>query len=393
MSTFRFPVDQHQRLRRMRKFHGVTRLWDCAPRMAMDCPTCGRPNADGKDFCECGEYLRWDPTGVFAVPVQAVGVAATPAVHQTSAPPTPVPTEPVVLTLRRPGAPPGEGPPQLQLAVATPGILQGVVRNQTGRVDSYELRIAGLPPGWVEITPPSVDLLPYGSSGQGHESHFHATITPPRSPDARAGRHSVSARGRLARQRRRDGHGARDARDPALPRADARGEAPPPQRPPPRALQRHAHGHRQRAAGGDAGSARPRGEPHGELRPAPAPPRADGAGDGEADREPEAPASVRPPARAPARAQRRSRRRRAPAAPDPDRPPARLDPDLAAAPRSPSSPRSPPPSCSPARRPRRCRRSPARRSTPPSSRPRAPASRRRPSSRRARPAAAARSAR
>ena len=174
----------------MRKFHGVTRLWDRAPRMAMDCPTCGRPNADGKDFCECGEYLRWDPTGVFAVPVQAVGVAATPAVHQTSAPPTPVPTEPVVLTLRRPGAPPGEGPPLLQLAVATPGMLQGIVRNQTGRVDSYELRIAGLPPGWVEITPPSVDLLPYGSSGQGHESHFHTTITPPRSPDARAGRHS-----------------------------------------------------------------------------------------------------------------------------------------------------------------------------------------------------------
>jgi hypothetical protein len=159
----------------------------------MDCPTCGRPNAAGKDFCECGEYLRWDPTGVFAVPVQAAGATATPAapapVHQTGAPPTPVPTEPVVLTLRRPGAPPGEGPPQLQLAVSTPGMLQGVVRNQTGRVDSYELRIAGLPPSWVEITPPSVDLLPYGSSGQGHESHFHVTLTPPRSPDARAGRH------------------------------------------------------------------------------------------------------------------------------------------------------------------------------------------------------------
>jgi hypothetical protein len=163
--------------------------------MAMDCPTCGRPNADGKDFCECGEYLRWDPTGVFAVPVPAAGVAATPTptapmpVHQTSAPPTPVPAEPVLLTLRLPGAPPGAGPPRLPLAVGTAGMLQGFVRNQTGRVDSYELRIAGLPPDWVEITPPSVDLLPYGSSGQGHESHFHATITPPRAPEARAGVH------------------------------------------------------------------------------------------------------------------------------------------------------------------------------------------------------------
>ena len=159
--------------------------------MAMDCPTCGRPNADGKDFCDCGEYLRWDPTGVFA----AVGVvAATPATpapaHSTSAPPTPVPTEPVVLVLRLPGAPPGHGPPQLQLAVTTPGLLQGVVRNQTRQVDSYALRIAGLPAEWVEISPPSVDLLPYGSSSDGHESHFHVTITPPRSPQARAGRHS-----------------------------------------------------------------------------------------------------------------------------------------------------------------------------------------------------------
>ena len=32
------------------------------------CSSCGRENPDDRDFCECGEYLRWDPTGV----VQAV---------------------------------------------------------------------------------------------------------------------------------------------------------------------------------------------------------------------------------------------------------------------------------------------------------------------------------
>jgi hypothetical protein len=161
--------------------------------MAMDCPTCGRPNADNRDFCECGEDLRWDPTGVFAVPVGGVAASATPAApvpaHATSAPPTPVPTEPVLLTLRHPGAPAAAGPPRLQLAVGTPGMLQGVVRNQTGRADSYSLQVAGLPAEWVEITPPAVDLQPFGSSGQGHESHFHVTITPPRSPGSRAGIH------------------------------------------------------------------------------------------------------------------------------------------------------------------------------------------------------------
>ena len=26
------------------------------------CRSCGRENADETDFCECGEYLRWEPT-------------------------------------------------------------------------------------------------------------------------------------------------------------------------------------------------------------------------------------------------------------------------------------------------------------------------------------------
>ena len=28
------------------------------------CASCGRENPDDRDFCECGEYLRWEPTGV-----------------------------------------------------------------------------------------------------------------------------------------------------------------------------------------------------------------------------------------------------------------------------------------------------------------------------------------
>ncbi len=161
----------------------------------MDCPTCGRPNAHGKDFCDCGEYLRWDPTDVFAIPAQTARVAApatpaaAPPAPATSAPPTPIPTDPVLLVLRAPGAAPGDGPPTVALAVATSGQLNGFVRNQTKKVDSYALRVNGLPEAWVEISPPSVDLLPFGASSDAHESHFLVTITPPRHPSARAGRH------------------------------------------------------------------------------------------------------------------------------------------------------------------------------------------------------------
>jgi len=137
---------------------------------------------DGKDFCDCGEYLRWDPTGVFAIPA---GVTATAPAHATSAPPTPIPAEPVLLVLRAPGG----GAPTVPLAVATSGLLQGFVRNQTKRVDSYTLRVSGLPEAWVEISPASVHLLPLGASGDAHESHFLVTITPPRDPSARSGRH------------------------------------------------------------------------------------------------------------------------------------------------------------------------------------------------------------
>ena len=135
----------------------------------MDCPTCGRPNADGKDFCDCGEYLRWDPTGVLAIPAQAAGVAApaSPPPHRRRTlrrAADPAPAEPVLLVLRAPGGAPGDGPPAVTINVATAGLLQGFVRNQTKRVDSYALRVNGLPEAWVEISPASVNLLPYGSS-------------------------------------------------------------------------------------------------------------------------------------------------------------------------------------------------------------------------------------
>ena len=46
------------------------------------CQSCGLQNPDDRDFCECGEYLRWDPTGlVQAVSASGIAVLAVLSVH------------------------------------------------------------------------------------------------------------------------------------------------------------------------------------------------------------------------------------------------------------------------------------------------------------------------
>jgi beta-lactam-binding protein with PASTA domain len=46
------------------------------------CSSCGRENPADRDFCECGEYLRWDPTGV----VQAITPEVLQAAEQEGPP-------------------------------------------------------------------------------------------------------------------------------------------------------------------------------------------------------------------------------------------------------------------------------------------------------------------
>src|SRR5215211_1647139 len=60
------------------------------------CSSCGRENPDDRDFCECGEYLRWDPTGVVqAITPEVLQAAQQPAPPAAAAPPAqPAPAEP-----------------------------------------------------------------------------------------------------------------------------------------------------------------------------------------------------------------------------------------------------------------------------------------------------------
>ena len=47
------------------------------------CQSCGRENPPDRDFCDCGEYLRWEPTGFMqAVPAAE---AAAPTVDPDAA--------------------------------------------------------------------------------------------------------------------------------------------------------------------------------------------------------------------------------------------------------------------------------------------------------------------
>jgi beta-lactam-binding protein with PASTA domain len=223
------------------------------------CQSCGLQNPDDRDFCECGEYLRWDPTGFVQaitpeMAQQAAEQAAAPASDPPAAPATPAapaaatPAQPPQVTQAPspappapgnghgnghshapspppPAPPPGPGPAKTAVQSAVPApqrssvpdepapatvtlraadrdAVHGVtlqvdvepgqreralalVRNQSGIVDNYELRIEGMPREWWSIFPDTVYLVPYGTSGtyeQEVEIHFH----PPRSPEAYA---------------------------------------------------------------------------------------------------------------------------------------------------------------------------------------------------------------
>lgn len=235
------------------------------------CQSCGKENPDDRDFCSCGEYLRWEPTGfVQAItPEMAAEAAAqatpkpppdpapapppptptarvTPAVppqpesgngqgngHQAPPPPPPPPAppapapptanslpaiqrvqppapserpiartlvrgavpsqpaapqqnEPATIVLRLPEGDPAKGE-TLHQAVE-PGQRERVlalIRNQSGIVDNYDLRIEGMPQDWWSIHPGTVYLVPFGSGGT-YEQEVEIHVHPPRGPEAEA---------------------------------------------------------------------------------------------------------------------------------------------------------------------------------------------------------------
>jgi PASTA domain len=152
------------------------------PTLSTICPNCGLRDDDRQDFCpQCGEYLRWsDPASSKAAPHPPT-MTMTTAPAQRPPQPAPAPDttapEPVLLLL-------DGGSPTVGVAAGQRAVLTGLIRNQSGLVDNYDLRVTGLPEEWT-APPPTAYLLPL-SSGDGHEQRFEIGLQPPRSPDAQA---------------------------------------------------------------------------------------------------------------------------------------------------------------------------------------------------------------
>jgi beta-lactam-binding protein with PASTA domain len=204
-----------------------------------------------RDFCECGEYLRWEPTN-YQMPAVTPPPAepppadppappseppppaaetppiaplepqfrtrAQPAARsprraappppppappprtppRQAAPPPPAPPPPsappprsadAAITLRRAQDQPRSGGEDVGLAVV-PGQrarILAVVRNQSDIVDNYELVVHGLPREWWTVTPETVYLVPFGSAGS-YEQEIEIVLHPPRTPEAEARR-------------------------------------------------------------------------------------------------------------------------------------------------------------------------------------------------------------
>jgi beta-lactam-binding protein with PASTA domain/Tol biopolymer transport system component len=178
------------------------------------CRSCGRQNADDRDFCVCGEYLRWEPTSMLpatpapaattdAWPTDAAPTDAAPtdvAPPRPDAPATPAPggpagdaprgraaPEPVALTLRVPGDQASAPLDDVRLAVEPGGraVLLALVRNQDAIVDNYDISVVGLPPDWYAVLPPTVYLVPFGAGGT-YEQEVEIHVHPPRSAQAEA---------------------------------------------------------------------------------------------------------------------------------------------------------------------------------------------------------------
>ena len=188
------------------------------------CQSCGRENADERDFCECGEYLRWEPTNF--VPAVSAPASEESTVEQAAAEELD-PNVTVAADAAAPGrawgapagpgglgsgvapmpgtpgsgdAPPGAAALMLRLPdddSASPGpvrvlvnpgegvLIVGLIRNQSEVVDNFDMSVRGLPEDWWTITPETAYLVPYGSGGT-YEQEIQVQIHPPRTPQSQA---------------------------------------------------------------------------------------------------------------------------------------------------------------------------------------------------------------
>ncbi len=71
-----------------------------------------------------------------------------------------LPAEPVLVTLKQPGdGGRAGGPVIVRVEPGGEAVLVAVVRNQSGIVDNYDLRVGGWPEEWWTVSPQTVHLV------------------------------------------------------------------------------------------------------------------------------------------------------------------------------------------------------------------------------------------
>jgi len=189
------------------------------------CPRCGREKNDGRDFCSCGEYLRWEPTQrVRAIKATVHTVEPADAEPLGSSPGGP-PQHQVTLApagaraTLRPRSPEDDSPGSTQAPARSAGTparhaatvhlrlperdlesdrvvatkvaagqrttLIGLIRNEGNVVDNYDLSVRGLAQAWWTASPSTVYLVPYGTGGS-YEQEVTVELHPPRTSEAYA---------------------------------------------------------------------------------------------------------------------------------------------------------------------------------------------------------------
>src|SRR3954454_13379326 len=91
------------------------------------CQSCGKENPPEQDFCSCGEYLRWEPTGFVQaitpeMAAEAAAQAAPPKAPEPALPGQPSPPPAAHVTPAPPAVPsePGNGNGHAAVPPATP---------------------------------------------------------------------------------------------------------------------------------------------------------------------------------------------------------------------------------------------------------------------------------
>jgi PASTA domain len=141
-----------------------------------ECPACGTV-AVNQDFCPCGEYLGWEAS-ITPAP------APEPASHRPPEPPEPRPA--TLLTLRDPTR---EDDPSAAVSLTVvPGLevmALATVRNQGEIVDTFDVRVDGLPEAWWTVASSTVFLNPWGTSGE-YQRELRVQLHPPRAAESEA---------------------------------------------------------------------------------------------------------------------------------------------------------------------------------------------------------------